>query len=523
MENSIELEKYLAIAKRRFWYAVIPFVVVLSLSIGVVESLPPVYRATATIAVESQQIPEDFVQSTVVGYADERIGFVEQRVMTTDRLLGIIDEFLLFPDLRGEKPDSVLVDELRDNILIERIRDHTINRRSASSTVAFTVSFDHRDAITAAAVADRLAKMFLEENVRSRTNRATETTQFLRREAEILEGQVAAMDARVAAYKQEHSHALPEHLDMRMNMLQTSENSLRDLEREIAALEENRRLLETQRTTVGAILRAGTSGMATVLSPAQQLETLKVELSQKSAIYTPAHPDVRNLKRRIAQLERQVAEEARKSASQQISSAADPARVEIESRIASVDVQLKSLRSQKTELQEKIAELQARIVETPQVERGLKDLTRDYETALAEYEEIVQKKRAAELAENLEAQEKAERFVLLEPPKVPSLPAWPEKLKLYAIAFALAVGSGVATATIAESLDTTIRGSSALGAILQRHPLAVIPVIESSVDRRRKRSGNPLLLGGAVLVVLVGLVIFHFFVQPLDELLSLFP
>jgi len=514
METSFDLDQYVAIAKRRFWYIALSFVSVLGIAVGVVNALPLVYRAEAKIAVESQQIPDSFVRSTVLGWADERIGFVEQRVLTNNRLLGIIDKFDLYSRDQGETPDSVLVKRLRRNIVIDRIRDRSIERRDVSNTVAFTVSFEYGDPDTAAAVANELATMFLTENVKSRTDRATETTEFLKREAKRLGEQVAETEALVAAYKQEHGRALPEHLELRMNMLQSAENSLKDLEREIADLEQQGRFLATQRTTVGVILSSGASGVASALSPAQQLAALKVELAEKSAVYSAAHPDVRSLERRIAQLEREVAAGGA-SDGPQPSAAMDPARAQIESQIASLDAQMASLRGQKAGLQEKIEDLQARIVETPQVERGLRDLTRDYETALEEYEDIMMKMRSAELAENLEAEEKAERFVLLEQPRVPSVPVRPEKLKLYAMAVVLAGGSGAGSAFIAEFLDATIRGPAMLTSILQRHPLAVIPYIENSTDRRRVRRRWRLFLFGAVVFLLATLVIAHVAFQPL--------
>lgn len=518
MEKSLSIDDYLAIAKRRVWYAVVPFLAILAIAVTVINSLPPVYRSTATVSVESQQIPDTLVQSTVIGFADERIGFVQQRVMTSARLLGIAKKFNLFPELQAEAPDSAVVTKLRRHIFLETIRDRSINRRDASNTVAFTLSFEHRDPQVAAAVANELVTMFLAENVKNRTDRATETTEFLKRESARLSGQVAAIEARIAAYKQKHGEALPEHLQMRMNMLESSENFLKDLEREISTLEENKRLLEAQRTTVGAILAAGGPSEIQALSPAQQLAALRVELTQKSAIYARAHPDIKSLERRVSQLAREVAEGPVDTGAQTPPALLDPARTQVESQIASVDVQISSLKTQKTTLQTKIEALQAKIIETPQVERGLKDLSRDYDTAVTEYEEISAKQRAAQLAESLESEEKADRFVLLEPPLVPSLPVRPEKLKLYAMSVVGAGGAGAGAAFLAEFLDTTVRGPAMLTAILQQHPLGVIPLIEHARDRRRKRLRRYLFVLATMILVSLALLAAHLWYQPLPVL-----
>ena len=520
MESTLTLDDYLAIAKRRIWLVVSVFVVLLAISMLVIHSLPPRYRSTAIVAVESQKIPEGIVQSTVRDYADERIGFVNQRVITPARLLEIIDKHRLCPDQRVKVPAPVLVDELREHIFLETIQDPA-KRRGGSSTIAFTLAFEHGDPEVAAAVANDLVTMFLEENVRTRTAQASGTTEFLAQEALRLNALVRTTDRKVAEFKQEHSDALPEHLNLRMDMLQRSEANLRALEREIASLEEEKRFLETQSLSLGAILSAGGAKDAGVVSPVQLLAALKVEVVDKAAIYGSAHPDLRSLRRRIALLEQEVASALRVQRKEPSESETDPATSKIETEITSAGARLTSLRKQKQDVEEKIKGLQARIIGTPQVERALKELTRDYENIRAEYDEIKAKQRDAELAEHLEEQEKAERFVLLEPPMVPSLPVWPNMRKAYALAFALAAAGSAGMAFLAESLDNRIRGPVMLASILRSHPLAVIPFIKSTSDKRRERARRRQWLLLVSLAVLLGaLALTHVLYQPLNVLVG---
>jgi polysaccharide chain length determinant protein (PEP-CTERM system associated) len=515
-ERVFTLEDYLAIARRRFWQALAVFLAVLILAALVIEALPSRYRSTAIVSVESQQIPDDLVKSTVSGFAHERIGFVKQRVMTKARLLEVIEKFDLYAGRRASAPTTLLVEELRKNISLETIQDPSIRRRGASPTVAFYLAFEHSNPETAADVATELVTMFLRENVETRTARATETTQFLAKEAMRLSDHVSQMDARVAKFKQEHADALPEHMALRIRMLESAENDLRDLERDMHSLEEERRFLETQKASLGAIL--GASMGETVLSPEQQLALARVELSEKSSIYSLAHPDIRRLRHRIASLEQEVSESAAEPDRSPPSTVADPANVQIETQIVSTDAQIATLQTQREQLKKKIQSLQAQLMEAPQVERRLKDLTRDYESAMVEFEEIKAKQSHAELAENLEAQEKAERFALLEAPQVPTIPIWPDKKKAYVLAFALALTSSGAAALVPETLDKSVRGTAALTSIVRNAPVFVIPFVETSIDKRRKRRRYFWTLLSAFLLLLVGLALTHFFVHPIDTL-----
>ena len=77
-------------------------------------------------------------------------------------------------------------------------------------------------------------------------------------------------------------------------------------------------------------------------------------------------------------------------------------------------------------------------------------------------------------------------------------------------------------AFLAELLDASIRGPTALMSILQRHPIATIPIIETAAERRRTRQRRLLLLMGACLLLISALVMTHFFFQRLDILVGSF-
>ena len=62
MEEDVKtLKDYLWIAWRRKFHILIPLVLVLAATIATVFLLPPVYRSSGTILIESQQIPEELI------------------------------------------------------------------------------------------------------------------------------------------------------------------------------------------------------------------------------------------------------------------------------------------------------------------------------------------------------------------------------------------------------------------------------------------------------------------------------
>ncbi|MDP3904736.1 MAG: Wzz/FepE/Etk N-terminal domain-containing protein, partial [Methylococcaceae bacterium] len=66
MENqTLDIKDYINILKRRIRYLLIPAAAITLLSIMLAVLLPPVYKSSATILIEEQEVPKELVKSTV--------------------------------------------------------------------------------------------------------------------------------------------------------------------------------------------------------------------------------------------------------------------------------------------------------------------------------------------------------------------------------------------------------------------------------------------------------------------------
>jgi polysaccharide chain length determinant protein (PEP-CTERM system associated) len=515
MDQLLKWGDYLRIARRRIPYALVPFLLILVAAVSAVLLLPDVYRSTAVVAVESQQIPADLVRSTVPGSADERIGFVKQIVMTEARLEALVRKFGLYPEETAALPMVNVVEKLRDNVLVEAVRDSYASR----ATIAFKVSFDHTDPAVARDVATELVDLFLAENARTRNARATETAAFLRQETQRLNEAVRSLDQQVAEFKQRNSDALPEHLNLRVNMMQNAKFDLRAVQRDIAGAEQERRFLETQLDSLAARLPVAPGASTAELSPEERLQALRSDLARASALYTPIHPDIARIKRMIAQTEDELARAAKGKKSGDPVPARDPERAQVEAKIASIDNRLVSLRDQESELSGRIATLQSQILRTPEVEQGLSQISFDYQGVSKEYDQVRSKLQQAELAENLESQQMAERFILLEPPQLPVNPRRPDRMKLLILAVLLALGGGVGVGFVAEMLDNRIQDASMLTSLIGERPLAILPYIERRNERRMKVIGASSKWLALSAVLVIGAMGVRQYAEPLSQVL----
>jgi protein tyrosine kinase modulator len=248
---------YLGVLRRRWLYFAVPFVSVLLVGLAAIYLWPATYFSEGKILVQSQQIPAELVRPTVTSAAQERIQVIEQRTMTRDNLLAIVDKFKLFPERRALMSPTQLVELMKKSIKIEPVAQPLAFSRGTSlnPTVIFTVGFEYSDPQNAARVANELVTRILDLDLRDRTSRATDTTRFLAREVQRLQAENNVIDAKLAQAK-----LSPVRSTSRTNADQT----------------------------------------------ATQLAQLRTELAQQSAIYSDRNFHIQALKRQIQALEKVV-------------------------------------------------------------------------------------------------------------------------------------------------------------------------------------------------------------------------
>ncbi|GJL93616.1 MAG: hypothetical protein DHS20C05_00210 [Hyphococcus sp.] len=521
MGDEFSLEDVLIILQRRILYFIIPVILIAPIGLGIVMMLPAKYEAKGTILVESQQIPTDLIRSTVNAYAQERIQTIRQRVMTHNRLLQVADKYSVFSS-SSRLSESERVSIMRQNLNVSLITIAGNRRSPKDGTIAFTVAYSDEDPSKAYLVANEFITLFLSEDVRTRTAGASNTTEFFEQEAAKLRTLVADIETRISDFKVANSDALPEHLNMHLDMLERTTRELNSASQSINTLEEEKRFLETQ-LVAGGNAEDGLS---------QELRRLESELARLRATYRDGYPEVVAKRDEIRAIKQQMApsaeiqrlrsglrqaeialtaaerldpvdpeaitkaeqdvEIARTALSDKIANesrqgSTDIAGVQIEGRLAVIDNRIRMLNRDTEKLKLQIKNYEERIGKTPAVERDLAALTRDYDNLFAEYQAIRSKQQAAQLAENLEENQQAEKFSILEPALRPEEPTSPDRGKLSVLAIFAALGAGAAVAFAAELVFSTVRGRTHISNITEEHPIAVIPYIQGPNKKKSRR------------------------------------
>jgi uncharacterized protein involved in exopolysaccharide biosynthesis len=148
-------------------------------------------------------------------------------------------------------------------------------------------------------------------------------------------------------------------------------------------------------------------------------------------------------------------------------------------------------KTEQTRLVQEMAELQARIQLSPKVEEDFKGLTRDYESSLQFYNDLLTKKTQSEMVRDLEQKREGEQFRVVDPPSLPSKPSFPDRQKFSLGGFAVGIAFGALLAFFLDFRERFIRSEQDITNYLQ------IPILATIADLDDQPSSSKLTAVGA--------------------------
>ena len=562
----VHVGEYFALFRREKWRAFAVGSVILALAVGVVAVWPSTYQSTATILVEESDVPAGLVVSATSAYASERIQAIQQRIITTANLVGIINKFNLYADERQSTPVSQIAELMKADIALSIVSADTASKggRDTRAAIAFTLSFDGDTPRTTQQVTNELATLFLSESQRDRDERTSGTTSFLEAEAQRLHSEVETLESKLETFRTENAGYLPEDRAINQQLLDRADSQLLDLSRQIQTLRDRQGMLQGQLARTGANLPSAPGDRAS-LSPADQLAMLQAKRSEMSARYGPKHPDVIAIDRQIAalkdansagaigtsalklqvqnlQAQLQTArqkygpkhpdtlklERELTAAQEQLASAPketplapnNPDYLQIQVELSSVNGELAAAITQQQATEDKKSKIEERLFRGPAVERDYIALKRDYDAAVAKYLDLRSKESDAEVTKNLETQRMGETLTLIEPPAEPIAPIKPNRRAILAVGLLAAIAGGIGIGILHDTAVGRVHGWRQLAAIAGQSPFAVIPLIRTDADRRSAR--RIIMLQILLGLLVLGAILFYVnsFVMPLNLLLA---
>jgi polysaccharide chain length determinant protein (PEP-CTERM system associated) len=514
--RELGFDDYLAVLRRRLWAIVIPVLLGPLVGYLITLLLTPDYASTSLILIEQPKVPETFVKPVITSDLVGRLATMQEQILSRTRLQPVIERYGLYRnELRRGVPMEDLIDEMRKAIVVTPVEFAEAglglqispalakkpSGKNAATVPGFSISFTAENARLAQQVCTDLTSMFMDENVRQREQRAQGTTTFLHTQLQEAKRKLDQADAKLAEFKRRNIGVLPDEQETNLQVLGTLNTRLATVTEELNRAHQEKTyaesMLNQQLETWKASLAGGKDSQAETLQ--QQLTRLQEYEVTLEARYTSDHPDVIKAKADVAQLQKRIAEQAAQKAAptetKPTEANSEPASVQqLRALIQEQDERIRQKTADQAHIQQQIDSYEARLQVTPAVEQQYKDITRDYQTALAFYNSLLAKTDESEMSTALERRAEGEHFQVLDSANLPEEPSFPIWWQFALGGLGAGLLAGFAIVVVQELRDKAIRDEKDIELFLELPILALVPSIEKGNDRKPgifKRRGPP--------------------------------
>lgn len=539
-ESTLRLSDYVVTLKRRARLAAIVGVPIALIGFVLALALPDVFSSQAVFQLkeggDAQTVRRD------QDYADQYVSALTLDVMQGPHRRQLLEEINPYPDFADEPgvASSKVREAVSVNMVTEKILDPSSGRERDINT-GFTVSYAHRDPETAQKAATWLADRFIQISRNDAAQRMMDQAKFYAAEAERTRVRISDLEGKLAEFKRTNFDSLPDTSQANLSIRSQAEQEIASTQREMNTLQQSRAFLTNQLAqvragTVGGQtlyqledeyrrkrasydenhpdmvalrrqvegLKRGASSSAGASLPAQ-LRTKRSILEETRQRYSENHPDVKKLVRDIEVLEQRIARGERAPVEETQDDS--PASMQLRTQLNAIDSQLASLQMRNAELRNRVKDIDLRLASTPEVEKEYEALTRDVGTARQQYDQLLARRMDADLQASGIVAGNADKFRLVERPRVPDKAAKPHRAAIALLGVIGAFALAFIAIIVAEMLDSTVRSSRDIQTLLNAAPLAVIPEIRSPDYRpwrtREARVFVTSLLAGVPILYLV--------------------
>jgi len=475
--RELTLDDYLAMLRRRLLIVLIPTVLAPIVTYVATLKLPSLYTSRAKVLVEQPEVPPDYVRSVVTQRLDQRLATMKEQALSRSRLQPIIEHAGLYKDLRSKAPEE-LVAKMRSDTAVDLLTTEYNGRTEISG---FTVSFTASAPRLAQQVCAELTSLFLEENLHERERTAQATNEFLDRQVQEAKRKLDEQDSVLAQFKSRYLGQLPGQEETNMNLLMSLSNQLEAVTEGIYRTQQDKTYAEGLLAQQVAAYEATQKGGSNPMALEQQLAMKQDQLVMLEASYTADHPDVIKMKNDIAQLKKKLQESREANKGQppekkDKNPALDPPSLQqLRYQIHQYQETISDRTREQQRLQRQIQVYQARVNLSPGVEEQYKKLTRDYQTALQSYNDLLGKKTQSAIATDLERRQQGEQFRLIDPANLPMKPSYPDRMKFALGGLGGGIGLGFGIALLLEMSDKSLRSDKDVEFYLEMPVLGVLP------------------------------------------------
>jgi len=484
MNRELNLDDYLAMLRRRLWVILLPTVLAPAIGFAVSYAFTPKYTSTSLVLVEEQKVPEGYVKPVVTEDLSQRITRLEQRALSPEELRPMVEKLKL-----SEGPLGMSLDQIKKGVTIQAVQAAVVSApwQNKGDVPGFNVNFTGSNPKQAQAICSEITNIMIRENFADREAIARETAEFLGRQVQDAKNKLDELDAKMASFKAHYPGQLPTDSDKNMQYLMALNSQLESNTQQLNRAQQDKAYAESMLAQQLAAWKS-TADSTDPKTLQKQMADLQSQLLQLKTRYTDDYPEVVKAKNDIKALQKKI-DEAN-------AAAANPSTVSSNANNLAEPPEIQQLRfqihqqqdtiAQATRAQQKIQDqikvYEGRVALSPAIDQQYKELTRDYDTAQKNYNDLLMNKNKADTQIDMEREQQGEQMHVLQPAGLPDSPSFPNRILFAGGGLGGGLVLGLVLAMWLEFRDQSIRNEADVVALLDLPVLTQVPWVATETS-----------------------------------------
>jgi len=475
------------------------------------------YQAQARVYVDTQSLLKPLLSGLAIQpNLDQQVAMMTRTLVSRPNLEKVARMTDL--DLRAKDPKAL--DALYADIA-KRVRLEGTTRENL-----YTISFVHANPDLSKRVVQSLLTIFTEQSLGGTRKDLSNTQKFIEDQLKSYEAKLLEKEKELEEFKRRNVGQMPGQGGGYFSRVESIDETLRQAKLQLEEAVNRKKQLQQQlndlEETITTVPDAPPPMTVSNTILDNRINALQTQLDNLRLRFTDLHPEIQRTKGLIAALQEQKAKEeeaaraaeaARVKENQVAVKAQNPVYQQLSIAIAEADANVASLQVRVRQFQQQRAELLRKVDLIPQLEAELAQLTRDYDIYKRNYSELLARRESAAMTGEVESKTDTVEFRVIDPPRVETKPAWPNRPLLISVTPLGGLGAGVALAFLLAQLRPTVDTRRQLRELTGLQPLGVVTRVETDVYRRRRQRLHwAYVFGAGLLVVSYGVLMTYYLV-----------
>ncbi len=496
-----ELLGYVQSATRFKWVSMIVVWVLCLGGWGVISSLQDKYEASARVHVDTRSMLRPLLQGLAIqSDIKQQIQLMQKSLFSRPNLIKVAQKTDLAIDANGREELDDVVDNLKDGIKIE----------SSGGDNLFKISATNSNPGMAKRIVETLLTLIVEET-RGVARKSSDSAQrFLERQLKEYEVRLREAEHARESFKRDNFGLLPTQESNPYVALQKVEVSLADANLKLREATNRRNALKGQLEGEEPIF-LGLGGESSSGPLDSRIQTLQQKVDELSLRYTDGHPEVIAAKRSIMELEAEKIEQQNEGMFELDNVKSNPVFQQMKIAQGDAAAEIASLQARVGTYEQRVKKLKDEMDKRLKVETKMKNLNRDYDAISKKHQSLLVSLETAKLSEKVEKTTDAVKFRIIDPPRVPNTPSFPNRILFSILAFVVAAGAGFVLAVGLALLRPTYTNTQKVRDTIGLPILGTVSMNWMPEIKRQK--WNDFLrfccVGGVLFLALIGVIVLE--------------